>query len=153
MVVGLPEGHYHRFGGGKPLGFGSVRLSIDWEKTHLANGNAWRTFYCTLQDTELPKLEPKELIEAFKTAVGQAYGGKFEEVSFIKAWLRAATGHPDNLPTHYPRARQEGQSGAVPPHPEGKAYEWFVENDRTGRNGGPNLCLPDLHRDTGLPIL
>jgi hypothetical protein len=50
------------------------------------------------------------------------------------------------LPTHYPRAQHA-------PNPQGQAYEWFVENDRTGAQGGPRVCLRDLGADPGLPML
>jgi hypothetical protein len=86
-----------------------------------------------------------------RTAYGPA--ASFERVPFIAAWLKMATGHTDKLPTHYPRARQQGQSDPVPPNPEGLAYEWFVANDRTGQNGGPQVSLPDLANDHGLPML
>lgn len=155
-LLSLPEKHYHRLGGGKPLGFGSVRLEIDAAKTRIFDGQGWRGIYSDLEDVTLPSASINALIQAFKDAVSIAYGknhGAFEQVPFIAAFLRMASGHPDHLPTHYPRARQQGQTGPVPPHPEGKAYEWFVANDRTGREGGPQVCLPDLANDGGLPML
>ncbi len=150
-LLSLPEGHFHRFGGGKPLGFGSVRLEIIPEETRLSDGNGWKKFYSSLEDVPPPtEVKLENLVQAFQKAVEQAYGNdrSFEEVSFITAFRRMATGHPDGLPTHYPRARQPGQNGPVPPHPEGKAYEWFVANDR-----GPKVSLPNLADDNGLPIL
>jgi hypothetical protein len=38
-------------------------------------------------------------------------------------------------------------------NPEGQAYEWFVANDREGRDAGPHAALPDLAADHGLPML
>lgn len=155
-LLSLPENHYHRFGGGKPLGFGSVRLEIDAASTRLHDGSGWQTIYSDLEDMTLPLANSDMMIQAYKDAVATAYGSNkasFEQVSFIAAFLRTASGHPDGLPTHYPRARQRGQTGPVPPHPEGNAYEWFVANDRTGRDGGPQVSLPDLASDAGLPML
>jgi hypothetical protein len=160
-LLSLSEGHFHRLGGGKPLGFGSVRLTIDPEKTHLRTGESWKRFYSTLDDTPPAEVDRRQLIESFQKAVVDAYAPKtqgslaerFERVPFIAAFVRAARGFADDLPIHYPRARQPGQSGPVPPHPEGKAYEWFVANDRTGTKGAPRLCLPDLTNDSGLPVL
>lgn len=155
-LLSLPDNHYHRFGGGKPLGFGSVRLGIDTANTRLFDGSGWQTIYSDLEDVTLPWANSDILVQAYKDAVTSAHGsnkGSFEQVSFIAAFLRTASGHPDGLPTHYPRARQAGQTGPVPPHPEGKAYEWFVANDRTGRNAGPLVSLPDLANDPGLPML
>jgi CRISPR-associated protein (TIGR03986 family) len=154
-LLSLPKNHFHRFGGGKPLGFGSVRLEIDADNTHLHDGHGWKEIYGTLDDTTPSKANRDEIVRAFQEAVRTAYApaASFEQVPFIAAWLKMATGHADNLPTHYPRARQQGQNGPVPPHPEGLAYEWFVANDRTGRNGGPQVSLPDLATDDGLPML
>jgi len=153
-LLSLPENCFHRFGGGKPLGFGSVRLEI--ESSHLYDGNDWKQIYSSLDDTTPNQANRDEIAGAFQEAVRTAYGPAehFEKVPFIAAWVKMATGHDnDTLPTHYPRARQKGQNGPVPPHPEGLAYEWFVANDRTGRDGGPQVSLPELARDAGLPML
>lgn len=151
-LLSLPNNHYHRFGGGKPLGFGSVQLQI--ASSSLYDGNGWKQVYSDLDDVTPPSVDHDLLITAFKEAVKSSYDSpaSFESVSFIAAWLRMATGHTDTLPTHYPRARQQGQEGLVPPNPEGLAYEWFVANDRTGHNGGTQKSLPDLADDFGLPI-
>lgn len=152
-LLSLPEKHYHRFGGGKPLGFGSIRLEIDAANTHLHDGKQWEQTYSTLEDTSPAEADRNALVQAYKDAVKANYEKSFEQVPFIAAWLKMATGHADNLPTHYPRARQQGQGDFVPPNPEGLAYEWFVANARTGQNGGPQVSLPDLANDTGLPLL
>ncbi|WP_347242939.1 TIGR03986 family CRISPR-associated RAMP protein [Thermogutta sp.] len=154
-LLSLPEGHYHRFGGGKPLGFGSVRLEIDPSGTAIYSGEGWRQIYSSLEETSLKSVSPEALVQEFKEAVRSAYGGerRFEEVSFIAAFLRMASGHPDRLPTHYPRAREAIQQGPIPPHPEGRAYEWFVENERVKNRSVPGFSLPDLAKDIGLPIL
>ncbi|MCS7021143.1 MAG: TIGR03986 family CRISPR-associated RAMP protein [Gemmataceae bacterium] len=154
-LLTLPEHHYHRLGSGKPLGFGSIRLQIDPAFTQLWSGTGWQQFYASLDDTELPSADQQQLIQAFQQAVCQAYGTAqtpFKEVPFIKAFLRMATGHTDGLPTHYPRVRIA--DGPVPPHPEGKAYEWFVENERAHKQGVHHgYTLPALADDTGLPLL
>jgi len=154
-LLSLPAEHYHRLGGGKPLGFGSVRLEIDEPNTHLHDGNGWTQFYSTLDPCFPPEVNREAAITSFQNAVIAAYGPNptFDEVSFIKAFLRMAKGFEDNLPIHYPRARQQGQADPVPPHPEGLAYQWFVANDRTGRDAGPQVSLPDLAADSGLPML
>ena len=82
-------------------------------------------------------------------AFTMVFGEKFDEVSFIAAFKRACHGFDDGLPIHYPRARQQGQQRAVPPLPEGKAFEWFVANDRKENQ----YTLQDLQKDEGLRIL
>lgn len=152
-LLHLPEGCYHRFGSGKPLGFGSVRLEL--ESVELANGAAIKENYSRFEELDLPECCVTQLIQDFQRQVQQCYGdGKpFEKVPFIAAFLRMAQGFDDDLPIHYPRVRQGGGMGPVPPHPEGKAYEWFVENERTlGSRVVHGCSLPDLTNDGGLPL-
>jgi len=155
-LFALPDDHFHRLGGGKPLGFGSVRLEADWDNSDVRSGKQWRTFYSSLKDdTNDLGFRPTDLIADYKNAVASAYRADFDSVSFIEAFKRSAQGFTDGKPIHYPRAKQQGQNaeGAIPPHPEGKAFEWFVANERTGRVGGPKASLADLADDEGLPIL
>lgn len=171
-LLTLPEGYFHRLGGGKPLGFGSVRLAL--EEVDVQDGRAWAESYrnafgaARLPAANDPHQEgprrittpsqAEPLIGAYRQAIEQAYGDgkRFEQVSFIAALRQAMTGFSDKLPVHYPRARQQdpithGPQRHVPPHPDGLAYEWFVANERT--NTGPRLALPDLASDRGLPLL
>lgn len=157
-LLALPEEHYHRLGGGKPLGFGSVRLEMDWEKTDLRQGKEWSEFYLSLDSAVSPNHKDAEAtIATFKQAIEQVYGGSksFEQIPMIQAFYRCTKGYEDGKPIHYPRARQGGQSPTdpVPPHPEGRAFEWFVANERIGQGEGPKVSLPPLWNDQGLPIL
>jgi CRISPR/Cas system CSM-associated protein Csm3 (group 7 of RAMP superfamily) len=154
-LLSLGDGHFYRLGGGKPFGFGSVSLSIDAGNTHLQTGTNWKAFYSTLDDTGLAEENTEILVRAFRENVGAAYGDgrSFERIPFIAAFLRAAKGFADGLPTHYPRARQQGQQGPVPPHPEGKSFQWFVANDRERRVSLPDLVNSIDQADPGLPML
>jgi CRISPR-associated protein (TIGR03986 family) len=40
-LLSLPPDSFHRLGGGKPLGFGSVAVSVDWDATDLRRGEDW----------------------------------------------------------------------------------------------------------------
>ena len=156
-LLSLPDGHFHRLGGGKPLGFGSVRLSIDWADTDLRIGETWRRYYASLEDAGEPENSKARIcVEAFEAEAHRIFGeGTPRRARLLTAFRRYANGFSDGLPLHYPRARQEGQrlDAPVPPQADGKNYEWFVANERTGRQGGPKLVLPDLEQDSGLPIL
>jgi CRISPR-associated protein (TIGR03986 family) len=180
-LLSLPDNHYHRLGGGKPLGFGSVRITLT--SLDLANGLAKRREYSTLipgneqavpgekrvhigrpgaKDVGVTAEERKahqldimtavqEFITEYKRALVAGYvnpsahmtdeserqGGApslqtseldrhFKDISFIKAFLQAASGFSDGLPVHYPRMRWR-------PDPAGKNYEWFVENNKAGK--------------------
>ena len=155
-LLELPEGCFHRLGGGKPLGFGSVRSRVKWEGTDLRLGSEWRTFYETLTFAgDLTPTDPKTTIETYKAEVAGVYGDRdpenFETVPFIQAFLRSAKGFDDQKPVHYPRIRPETCQGNPPPDPEGESFKWFVENERVGQN--LRLSLPFLARDRGLPYL
>jgi len=148
-LLSLPENHYHRLGGAKPLGFGSVKLTVNWDKTELRKGENWREFYYSLCSTSnSSSTEAEASIQLFKDAVAEVYGnGKsFEEVHFIKSFCCEYQGFNDNKPVHYPRTTKN-------PNPEGKAFEWFVANERTGRDAKPSVSLPELWNETGLPLL
>ncbi|GAB4213101.1 MAG: hypothetical protein OHK0012_08590 [Synechococcales cyanobacterium] len=140
-LLNLPEDHYHRLGGGKPLGFGSVRLvPADFD---LRPGRDWKTYYLNLLADQKPSQSEiiKSAIDAFKKAVASVYGsGQFDQVSFIKAFLTSAKGFDDQLPVHYPRLQPA-------PNPNGEAFKWFVDN---ASNDGRKYPLPDLWQDLGL---
>lgn len=137
-LLNLPPQHYHRLGGGKPFGFGSVRLEIDWNKTDLRIGEDWKEYYSSLlpwTKTDKSADRARNTIALYQQAVVTAYGSdrhNFEQIQFIRAFCISAKGFEDNLPIHYPRTRQQGNSDRpVPFHKEGKGFEWFVENDRS----------------------
>ena len=142
-LLELPQDHYHRLGSGKPLGFGSVRIDIDWENTDLRTGQDWETFYRTLQPKAASNSpSPEDSIMSFKTASAEAYNHNQspEEIGFIAAFMRASKGFDDELPVHYPRTQEA-------PNPEGESFKWFVKNEEEKRS------LPALVNDCGLPML
>jgi len=142
-LLSLPEDHYHRLGGGKPFGFGSVSLSVDWGNTDLRKGDSWKGFYSDLSLIANTNPEqPQSTIQIFQNEVGAVYGkGSFQNTKFIKAFCQAAQGFADGKPIHYPRRKRLRD-------PENKIFEWFVENESTR---GQKLSLPDLTNDRGLP--
>ncbi len=147
FLLHLPKNHFHRFGGGKPLGFGSVRLSVD--DCSLWTGESLRERYCSWDSQNSSEDVSKDVIVAFKDAVIRAYGhvgsGVFEQVPFIKAFFRTCEGFNDSLQVHYPRVTQGGQPG--PPNATGESFKWFVANEKQGAR----YALGDLAEDNGLP--
>lgn len=150
-LLALPDKHFHRLGGGKPLGFGSVRLGI--ESVDLVDGAGWAGYYRSLaaQPEEARPIRAldgaEKAVKAFKDAVSKTYGGgkPFEGVSFVKAFLRMAEGL--KKPVHYPRSTPK-------PTPEGEAFKWFEENEKTANKSVQyGFALPALVNDEGLPIL
>ena len=149
-LLSLPEEHYLRFGGGKPLGFGSVRLTIG--ECDIRTGDDLRARYATWDPEPVPVDLHESATQAFRDDLLRAYpvartDGGFDDVSFIRAFLVASHGFDDNLPIHYPRATNDGQSG--PPSPAGEFFRWFVANEKSGSR----FALKNLDGETGLPTL
>ena len=148
-LLTLPEKHYHRLGGGKPLGFGSVCLRISC--CDLLTGDDMYNKYSSW--TFVPKQDTlsNEAVKAFKDAVQGAYSQGddqgFEQISFIKAFLRSCQGFGDGLPIHYPRVTESGHPG--PSDPRGESFKWFVANEKSSAR----YALRDLENDNGLPTL
>lgn len=142
-ILSLPEGHFHRFGGGKPLGFGSVRLSL--AATEIYTGGDLQKRYATLDAVALPTADAQHGVKQFKAAVEEAYSQSFEQAPFIKAFLKAASGF--DKPTHYPRTTPN-------PNPDGESFAWFVANNKiAGGTVKHGIVLSNLWEDDGLPIL
>jgi len=137
----LSEVDYHRLGGGKPLGFGSIKLSR--EDTDLRTGKEWKDFYGSLIPIDKPQqTNAINSIECFKKAVEDAYENTFDCVSFIAAFSQATTGFAQ--PIHYPRTTPD-------PKPEGESFEWFVLNESGKKDRIPlRLELPSLTENQAL---
>jgi CRISPR-associated protein (TIGR03986 family) len=146
-LLDLPEGCFHRLGGGKPLGFGSVRLEIDRNNNRnwILKGSDLAAYYKSLCEAP-PSGDISEKVEslkkAFEDAVRSVYGQGGNDPKFIQAFLKAAEGF-DGRRTHYPR-KQRRASEAI--------YKWFAENEKVGKRGGRKLSLPSLlDEDPSLP--
>lgn len=126
---------HHRLGGGKPLGFGSVLLTV--EELQLARGEEVRKSYKRLRiaGEDAPAGLKDQAVSAFKKAIEEWFNKPFGDVPSISAFVAIGVGNPD-YPVHYPRTRRNGDPNSTPPHPDGKSYEWFVANERTVRTNG-----------------
>jgi len=149
-LLSLPENHFFRFGGGKPLGFGSVRLFI--EDIDVGDGTCIRQRYASwkpAKNEDDHAMLQEEAVAAFKAALVDAYpeGRNFEDIPFIKAFLRACRGFEDGRPVHYARATPDGRPG--PPSPDGESFKWFVANEKRENR----YALRNVWEDDGLPTL
>lgn len=112
----LEKGMVHRLGYAKPLGFGSVKVtvekveSIDWdERLQSVNLNSG---WLSIKEAQLKQDFIKEMQEIYK-----------ENFKEMLVDLRVLLSTPPNLPVHYPRA-------AKFPQKDGKNYEWFMGNKK-----------------------
>jgi len=146
---------HHRLGGGKPLGFGSVRIALAWVELETGGERATRLRDLTcgpparhdVADVDLP-LALQEAITAYeKAARDSADAARFEDVPYVAAFLRAAEGFDDGKPVHYPRAQPEID-------PKGENYKWFVANEKVRRSEVVHgYALGALASDPGLPYV
>lgn len=137
FALQLEEGLHHRLGYAKPLGFGSVKLSIgsvtrfDWRKR--LNSPDSKAGHETIE-----KEKWQSWIDNFLKEMHDQYRNEYDE---ILDDLRALLGEPPDLPIHYPRTDEV-------PDPEGKNFEWFVGNKKVGET------LPlATDEEYGLPLI
>lgn len=136
------EGWNHRMGMGKPLGLGSTVVEV--KDLQLLDTAA---HYRSLDPAWQPALERKAaLVKEYQDAMRTRYGRQFHDLENIRD-LKALLAESPQIPVHYPRSTQE-------PQPEGRNYEWFMGNKRSGRDAGPRLVLRLADEDTeGLPLM
>ncbi|MFF4652620.1 TIGR03986 family CRISPR-associated RAMP protein [Streptomyces sp. NPDC001380] len=147
-LLDLPEGHHHRLGYGKPLGFGSVRLQLDPDACALRTGQQWADSYRSLDPAaDQPPAGQAGILEDARRCFAEAAAeGPHAEGRHLEAFLKVASGL-DDAAVHYPRVRPRDLPAGehVPPHPEGKSFSWFVANDQeeNGRTmSGRGQSLP-----------
>jgi hypothetical protein len=120
---------FHKLGGGKPLGFGSVTIQVMSSDVRL--GTAWRSYFALAAD-----LTEGDLDEAtVDTLVSGAVPAQDKHIVAYEAYLR---GFPKGTPVHYPADPANQQS-------DEDRYQWFVENRRD--NVGLDLVLGELTSD------
>ena len=157
------EKRYFKLGYGKPLGFGSMEIEIDTDRLKdgclpLGTDEDWKTYYEKFDacpPAAMEKAKQEECRRTFMNSMVDAYEflnqQTFEELPFIKGFLRVLQGPNKDYRIHYPRTNPKRD-------PDGKNYDWFVDNERgrsrkvAGRDEvGKRLPLPDVNSDGGLP--
>jgi hypothetical protein len=126
-------------GGAKPLGFGSVKLTIN--SSDLRTGQEWQQHYRSLVPSSADQTVAISTKETFLQAVRDTYGRDRQLPEFIEAFERSAQGFDDDLPICYPRLDKQ-------PNSNGEGFAWFVANEA---KGGDQRSLPALVDDKGLP--
>lgn len=136
----------HRLGMAKPLGFGSVRIRTTSVNTYDFS-RRYQSLDADAGKAPLSAEQVDHLRDAFKTAMKNAYGNDFDQLPNIRDILALLSKPEQDLPIHYPRPTQQADK-------EGKNFEWFVGNNRSGKDAGPRLGLPVATEDrTGLPLI
>lgn len=154
-ILGMPEDHFFRVGGGKPLGFGSVRIEWEPDASSLGKSEGWARHWSSLgmESADDGSAAPTaQLAGQFETRVREGYSDAIGYgADFLEAFLVASRGFHDGKPVHYPRARPGTQlkPGPQAQDPRGENYEWFAANERRDYQ----RALPLLTEDEGLQYL
>jgi CRISPR-associated protein (TIGR03986 family) len=119
--IEMEEGMYHKIGLAKPLGFGSIKLSIEnivtldiRSRYSSFSGSGWNIMH---------EQEKNELLNLYKKAMKDKFGKFFEELDNIRDLTAILSRSFSDLPVHYPRTSET-------PDVDGKNFEWFVKNKK-----------------------
>ncbi|MFT3945068.1 MAG: TIGR03986 family CRISPR-associated RAMP protein [Ancrocorticia sp.] len=147
---------HHRLGHGKPLGFGSVSLSIEWDESAVRSNEQMIDRYRSSHVDE-------RLSESDCTRLSKKFDDDFRthEPKVYCSMVKAHKGFSGDSPVHYP--------WVTPAEPQAETFQWFTSNERgepiPGRSGkykNPNRYAlpllyrstdPDLSKDPTLPAL
>jgi hypothetical protein len=130
-----------RLGAGKPLGFGAVRVSIDWPATELRTGEALRGCWLGL---DRPGPSPREHVTALAAEFETLTTSNRLIALAVTAWRKVSAGLAP--PIHYPRTQNA---------PEAETYRWFAANEQI-KDGSAKygFSLPHVLEDNqDLPLL
>lgn len=124
-----------KLGMGKPLGFGSILVGIDWARSTIRSSEQLREHFGRL--TSGPTVDPAT---ARRWASAFDYVLRSKALAVYSAVIEAARG--TELATHYPRlGTMAAEAG-----PQAETYRWFVENERPqARRHALPLLAPDGH--------
>jgi CRISPR-associated protein (TIGR03986 family) len=143
------EGCFFRLGYAKPLGFGSVKLSVEQvefldlsSRYNSLSVSGWHGATLT---------ERSNCLARFETVMQRCYGKPLREQPTITDLIALLTEPKPSQPhhIHYPRTD-------LRPDPDGKNFEWFVANKAKSKklqDAGPNLSLETPGTEKGLPLL
>ncbi|HQE92101.1 MAG TPA: TIGR03986 family CRISPR-associated RAMP protein [Anaerolineae bacterium] len=140
----LKEGMFHRLGYAKPLGFGSVKVTVESVQTL-----DWEVRLQSIEpETGWQSIDGAQLKQKFLEEMQRLYVDGFAQ---ILDDLYALLGMPPKLPIHSPRPTKRFD----PDHPQ---FEWFMGNKRRAEKRGkdlPEAVALELSAGdtTGLPLI
>jgi hypothetical protein len=134
-VLNLPADHHLKVGGGKPLGFGSVRVTVDEAASSLRSADYMRRRYLLKDSVAQSPPVIAELVTSFDRQL-------MARLPAVRAAVLNAAAGFTGAPVHYPRFRSRGTASAGPPPPSSETYEWFQMNDATKGTGVGGHALP-----------
>lgn len=115
---------YHKLGGGKPLGFGTVAITLDFDESDVRSERSWRCYFGLDNDVE------PEMTEAELRRRANDYHSTRQDSPHIKSYEHYLHGFPRQSRVHYPEDPNLDSDAA---RTDQKRYEWFVANRRRAR--------------------
>lgn len=129
-----------KLGMGKPLGFGSVRVGVDWTRSTIRSTEQLREHLGRLE--EGPAVD-SETARSWATEFEAVLRTKVPDV--FRSIIAAA--HGTELVTHYPR---QGNM-TTESRPQAETYKWFVANERNHPKQHALPLLAPENRPESLP--
>ncbi|QLQ16290.1 MAG: TIGR03986 family CRISPR-associated RAMP protein [Micropruina sp.] len=131
-----------KLGHGKPLGFGSVHVAVEWQNSTIWDGRSQRARYLMLGTApNIGQAKAGALVEDFDKRLQTAAPSVYLSV------MEAAAGTV--LPVHYPRIG----SGASEAAPQVETYQWFVRNEGAAKHALPLLAADGDGHHEQLPTV
>ena len=134
----LPDGCHHRLGYAKPLGFGSLKVTIDTDKTsHIIKPQERYSSFSEHAEQALSKEDVQKWKEVFVSALQELHGKEITQLGHIQDLLVIL--QKASLPIHYPKRDNV----------DGENFRWFVANES---GHGKKAALALAAEDKGLPM-
>ncbi|MDG4765298.1 TIGR03986 family CRISPR-associated RAMP protein [Solwaraspora sp. WMMD406] len=150
-LLSLPDGACLKLGLGKPLGFGAVRVEVDWADTRLFTGDRLLDRCRTLSLS--PAADDTDTPRRLATLYDGMLTQRMPEVR--DGFLNTAYGFV-GVPVHYPRYAATGPDQEAQSAPRGTTYDWWVANDKIGNQRdsrrGRRLSLGSAADPDSLPL-
>lgn len=146
-LLALPDEAVMTMGLGKPLGFGAVRVTAEWEKVELFEASNLNARYRSL--STMPESCDENTLQGLVNDYDDILRDRDDLARVRKEFLNIVFGYV-GVPVHYPRHRPSGQ-GHHRPAPQSELFKWWVANEQPGRR----YWLPEIGTDVAptLPYL
>lgn len=123
-----------KLGQGKPLGFGSIQLRVDWSESSILSTAQTKARYGAAPAGE-PAAAEGAANPTWADQIAQ-FDERFRRLAPATYLSIKAAAEGSDLPTHYPRVGTDQAEVA----PQVETYKWFVDNEGQRRHALPLLA-------------
>ncbi|MGQ0775175.1 MAG: TIGR03986 family type III CRISPR-associated RAMP protein [Pseudonocardiales bacterium] len=128
-----PDGwqqRFHKMGGGKPLGFGTVTVQVLWDESDLQPGTDWQSYFA-LRDTPKAATHREQAERTIADFLRRSATATHERPAHLRAYEHYLSGFPEIHDPADPQVHYPADPGA--PDSDENRYEWFVDNRKAGK--------------------